>query len=251
VPSAQRASLVLSGETLVLTRNRDFQAWSKRRRVAARASSPGATTIDVGPGSTPVLSEWLLAGERQAAQPRRRLRARRALRVAYELSHAIPVVQAVVRPRFLFIATRLQRAPSPASGVVAFRHTAPRSIAGFRVVAWRHKATSDGPANRRETVAYLSGGPVSRPHPVCVRFTSSFRGRVGVVGRADRLRAGAHAYFGPRPRVGSGAGDKMLMGSCSRRGEALRPLNLSRPSTRTCRQRQFGSRPRRISVKRA
>jgi hypothetical protein len=39
------------------------------------------------------------------------------------------------------------------------------------------------------------------------------------------------------PRVGSGAGDKMFDGVIPL-GEALRPLGLSRPSTRTCRQRQ-------------
>jgi hypothetical protein len=50
------------------------------------------------------------------------------------------------------------------------------------------------------------------------------------------------------PRVGSGAGDKMFDGVIPL-GEALRPLNLSRRSTRVaCRQRQSGSRPRRIGV---
>jgi hypothetical protein len=50
------------------------------------------------------------------------------------------------------------------------------------------------------------------------------------------------------PRVGSGAGDMMFDGVIPL-GEALRPLNLSRRSTRVaCRQRVFGSRPRRIGV---
>ena len=39
------------------------------------------------------------------------------------------------------------------------------------------------------------------------------------------------------PRVGSGAGDKMFDGVIPL-GEALRPLDLSRPSTRTCRQQR-------------
>ena len=51
-------------------------------------------------------------------------------------------------------------------------------------------ATSDGPANRRETVAYLSGGPMSRPHPVCVRFTSSFRGARGRRGSGGSFARG-------------------------------------------------------------
>jgi len=50
------------------------------------------------------------------------------------------------------------------------------------------------------------------------------------------------------PRVGSGAGDKMFDGVIPL-GEALRPLSLSRPSTRACRQENAGSQPRRISVK--
>ncbi len=49
------------------------------------------------------------------------------------------------------------------------------------------------------------------------------------------------------PRVGSGAGDKMLDGVIPL-GEALRPLDLSRPFTRACRQEMYGSRPRRIGV---
>ena len=50
------------------------------------------------------------------------------------------------------------------------------------------------------------------------------------------------------PRVGSGAGDEMFDGVIPL-GEALRPLDLSRPSTRVaCRQRVFGSWPRRIGV---
>jgi hypothetical protein len=50
------------------------------------------------------------------------------------------------------------------------------------------------------------------------------------------------------PRVGSGVGDEMFDGVIPL-GEALRPLDLSRPSTRVaCRQRGFGSRPRRIGV---
>ena len=47
------------------------------------------------------------------------------------------------------------------------------------------------------------------------------------------------------PRVGSGAGDMMFDGVIPL-GEALRPLSLSRPSTRAWRQDTVGSRPRRI-----
>ena len=43
------------------------------------------------------------------------------------------------------------------------------------------------------------------------------------------------------------AGDKMFDGVIPL-GEALRPLDLSGPSTRACRQQQWGSRPRRIGV---
>jgi hypothetical protein len=50
------------------------------------------------------------------------------------------------------------------------------------------------------------------------------------------------------PRVGSGVGDEMFDGVIPL-GEALRPLDLSRRSTRmACRQRVFGSWPRRIGV---
>jgi Transposase/Helix-turn-helix domain of transposase family ISL3 len=49
------------------------------------------------------------------------------------------------------------------------------------------------------------------------------------------------------PRVGSGAGDMMCDGAIPL-GEALRPLGLSRPSTRWSRQGPAGSRPRRICV---
>ena len=74
-------------------------------------------------------------------------------------------------------------------------------------------------------------------------------GGVWALGRADRLRAGAHAYFGPRPSGWLRGRRQDVDGVLFPLGEALRPLNLSRPSTRTCRQRQFGSWPRRISVK--
>ena len=99
-------------------------------------------------------------------------------------------------------------------------------------------------------IAYLSGGPVSRL--ILVAFGLCHRlGWVGALGRADGLRAGAHAYFGPRPSGWLRGRRQDVDGVLFPLGEALRPLNLSRPSTRTCRQRAFGSRPRRISVKRA
>jgi hypothetical protein len=44
------------------------------------------------------------------------------------------------------------------------------------------------------------------------------------------LRAGAQPYFGPRLGVGSRVGDKMFDGVIPL-GEALRPLDLSRPCT--------------------
>ncbi len=47
------------------------------------------------------------------------------------------------------------------------------------------------------------------------------------------------------PLVGSGASDMMFDGVIPL-GEALRPLSLSRPSTRAWRQDTVGSRPRRI-----
>jgi hypothetical protein len=59
-----------------------------------------------------------------------------------------------------------------------------------------------------------------------------------------RVRAGAQAYLGPRPGVGSPAGDMMVDGVLFPLGEALRPLGLWRPSTRTWRQQHAGSRPR-------
>jgi hypothetical protein len=62
------------------------------------------------------------------------------------------------------------------------------------------------------------------------------RGGVGVL-KGTGLRAGARPYFGPRLGVGSRAGDKMFDGVIPL-GEALRPLNLSRPCTRACRQQQ-------------
>ncbi len=60
----------------------------------------------------------------------------------------------------------------------------------------------------------------------------------------DSVRAGAQAYLGPRPGVGYPAGDMMVDGVLFPLGEALRPLSLWRPSTRTWRQRNAGSRPR-------
>jgi len=51
------------------------------------------------------------------------------------------------------------------------------------------------------------------------------------------LRAGARPYFGPRLGVGSRVGDKMFDGVIPL-GKVLRPLDLSRPFTRACRQQQ-------------
>ena len=57
---------------------------------------------------------------------------------------------------------------------------------------------------------------------------SSLEG-VSIVERWD-VRAGARAYFGPRRGVGSRVGDVMFDGVIPL-GEALRPLDLSGPST--------------------
>ncbi len=57
----------------------------------------------------------------------------------YDAFHAIPIVRGGRAPAIPFIATRLLSAPSPASGVVTFGHTAARSNARSRVVASRQK----------------------------------------------------------------------------------------------------------------
>jgi hypothetical protein len=61
------------------------------------------------------------------------------------------------------------------------------------------------------------------------RVAVKFGGRVSIVELWD-VRAGARAYFGPRRGVGSRVGDMMFDGVIPL-GEALRPLDLSRPST--------------------
>jgi hypothetical protein len=94
--------------------------------------------------------------------------------------------------------------------------------------------------------------------PYLCRDPASSAGSV-VVGVDRRLAGGACARLLVRvvcarapsltsvhdSRVGSGAGDMMFDGVIPL-GEALRPLGLSGPSTRTWRQESVGSRPRRI-----
>jgi hypothetical protein len=76
-------------------------------------------------------------------------------------------------------------------------------------------------------------GPVypGAPYTIPRTIPGHVRGCVGAVGvGCFVVRAGARAYFGPRPGVGSRAGDMMFDGVIPL-GEALRPLDLSRPST--------------------
>ena len=89
-----------------------------------------------------------------------------------------------------------------------------------------------------------AGGQVTHlgfPLPYLSRrgVSTTVRGEGGCVRalRGTGLRAGARPYFGPRLGVGSRVGDKMFDGVIPL-GEALRPLNLSRPYTRACRQQQ-------------
>jgi hypothetical protein len=99
------------------------------------------------------------------------------------------------------------------------------------------------PAHRLASPAYLSGRRMSSPVPGQSRLGGE-RGRVGIwcCARAPGLTLVRD------PRVGSGAGDEMFDGVIPL-GEALRPLDLSRPSTRVaCRQQGCWSRPRRIGV---
>ena len=55
--------------------------------------------------------------------------------------------------------------------------------------------------------------------------------RIGALDGAGGVRAGAQPYFGPRPSGWLRAGDIMCDGVIPL-GEALRPLGLSRASTR-------------------
>jgi hypothetical protein len=70
------------------------------------------------------------------------------------------------------------------------------------------------------------------------------RRRAGATGGC--VRAGAHAYLGPRPC--RAAGRRHDGDGVSRWGKAVRPLGLWRPSTRAWRQQHAGSRPRCIGV---
>ena len=79
---------------------------------------------------------------------------------------------------------------------------------------------------------------------ICAGRSLSSLPRGFEVVEVGRVRAGAQAYLGPRPGVGSPAGDMMVDGVLFPLGEALRPLGLWRPSTRTWRQQHAGSRPR-------
>jgi hypothetical protein len=90
--------------------------------------------------------------------------------------------------------------------------------------------------------AYLSGRRVSSGPSQVIALGGAWACWIRCCARAPGLTS-VHD-----PRVGSGAGDEMFDGVIPL-GEALRPLDLSRPSTRVaCRQRVFGSWPRRIGV---
>ena len=92
------------------------------------------------------------------------------------------------------------------------------------------------------SLAYLSGRQVSRAGPGLSRSGGAWACWIWRCARAPGLTS-VHD-----PRVSSGAGDEMF-DEVIPLGEALRPLDLSRRSTRVaCRQRGFGSRPRRIGV---
>ena len=118
---------------------------------------------------------------------------------------------------------------SPAS-----RQTRDRSRQGMR----RQPRDS---AHRLARSAYLSGGGVVKD------LDASTGWSVGLL-LAVALRVGARGYFGPRPWGLWWAGEEMFDGVIPL-GGALRPLDLSRPSTRVaCRQQSSGSRPRRIGV---
>jgi hypothetical protein len=97
----------------------------------------------------------------------------------------------------------------------------------------RFRPRTDSNAAPRRAAAYLCRAVFVKPP----------EGWVEVV-EVGRVRAGAQAYLGPRPGVGSPAGDMMVDGVLFPLGEALRPLGLWRPSTRTWRQQHAGSRPR-------
>jgi hypothetical protein len=93
----------------------------------------------------------------------------------------------------------------------------------------------------RRLAAYLSGRPLVKPS----RKTGGGPWAAWIQRRCARAPRLTSAHD---PRGGSGAGEKMFDGVIPL-GEALRPLNLPRRSTRmACRQQQSGSRPRRIGM---
>jgi hypothetical protein len=105
------------------------------------------------------------------------------------------------------------------------------------------RAPSATPASR----PYLSGARVSSaPRVELLLRPPGCGGAWARVGRIVCVRAPSLTSVRDS-RVGSGAGDKMFDG-VTLVGEALRPLSLSGPFTRTCRQDDAGSRPRRIGV---
>jgi hypothetical protein len=94
-------------------------------------------------------------------------------------------------------------------------------------------------------LSYLSGGGVSsaaQGGEVC--RAPGVRGRVGSSGSCARGRP-ALLWFATVPCGGSA---RRCFDGVIALGEALRPLGLWRPSTRTWRQRHVGSRPRCIGV---
>jgi hypothetical protein len=113
----------------------------------------------------------------------------------------------------------------------------PPSI-GFDELPLRPTSITELTGLRRASV--VLGGSVGRPATrgnraprerllTCPIVLLSSLEAVSIVERWD-VRAGARAYFGPRRGVGSRVGDVMFDGVIPL-GEALRPLDLSRPST--------------------
>ena len=141
----------------------------------------------------------------------------------------------------------------PGNSEVSRRH--PRGHEGRAGHRRRREPRVSPPAGLAAApTARRSGRPVRAPclliRPADVNCRSRSialggeRGRVGIwcCARAPGLTLVRD------PRVGSGAGDEMFDGVIPL-GEALRPLDLSRPSTRVaCRQQGCWSRPRRIGV---
>ena len=121
---------------------------------------------------------------------------------------------------------------------------APQVAAPAAVFRFESKEQPDQNAGARP---YLSGARVSSaPRVELLLRPPGCGGAWARVGRIVCVRAPSLTSVRDS-RVGSGAGDKMFDG-VTLVGEALRPLSLSGPFTRTCRQDDAGSRPRCIGV---